>query len=362
MKIEQKTKNLHIHHLEDLLFECGIGGLDSIIFYIQNLDLIQKTIKIDGSPAIFFGKDPSDGKFFIAKKSIFNKSGSKIYKTKEEISNDIKDLDLQYKLMLCFDSCSSMEFPDHIVFQGDFLFSDNSLNLNSQFKPNTLTYTSNNSLKGYSVGLFLHTIYTGTRINDMHASYETNILKYLNKIPFSCYIIDCDSFQVNYDRKKFEHELGYFEYKLRLDRMRLDQIHILERITSDLEYRIRIQAYINSCIRNNTDFNVAGLIQYLDLYFKGEELKRKSPPGKEAIQKKKSDYITFITENQLDFETLFDTYVTVMNAKSYILDSFQVNGPIKSLTEHEGYVLSHDIHPTAKLVNRYDFSRLNFLN
>ena len=30
------------------------------------------TVKWDGAPAIFAGIDPSDGKFFVAKKSVFN--------------------------------------------------------------------------------------------------------------------------------------------------------------------------------------------------------------------------------------------------------------------------------------------------
>ena len=46
------------------------------------------SVKWDGAPAIFCGQDPSDGKFFVAKKGIFAKN-PKIYKTSEEINRDM---------------------------------------------------------------------------------------------------------------------------------------------------------------------------------------------------------------------------------------------------------------------------------
>ena len=49
-------------------------------------------------PAIFAGTDPSDGKFFVAKKGIFNKN-PKVYKTQEDIKQDT-DGDLKDKLSL----------------------------------------------------------------------------------------------------------------------------------------------------------------------------------------------------------------------------------------------------------------------
>ena len=46
----------------------------------------------------FAGTDPSDGKFFVAKKGIFNKN-PKVYKTQEDIKQDT-DGDLKDKLSL----------------------------------------------------------------------------------------------------------------------------------------------------------------------------------------------------------------------------------------------------------------------
>ena len=50
---------------------------------------INMTVKWDGRSAIFAGVDPSDGKFFVAKKSVFNKTPL-LYKTRKEINDDPK--------------------------------------------------------------------------------------------------------------------------------------------------------------------------------------------------------------------------------------------------------------------------------
>ena len=47
---------------------------------------VNMTVKWDGAP-IFAGIDPSDGKFFVAKKSVFNVN-PKLYKTNAEIDAD----------------------------------------------------------------------------------------------------------------------------------------------------------------------------------------------------------------------------------------------------------------------------------
>ena len=58
------------------------------------------TVKWDGAPAIFAGIDPEDGKFFVAKKSVFNVN-PKIYKTEQEIDDDLSGtLNAKFKVAL----------------------------------------------------------------------------------------------------------------------------------------------------------------------------------------------------------------------------------------------------------------------
>ena len=89
---EAPGKNLHLEHIEDEILNNGIEGGRAAIRFIQSLrDMLEgdsktsvnMTVKWDGAPAIFAGTDPSDGQFFVAKKSVFNKSSqsweSKVY-------------------------------------------------------------------------------------------------------------------------------------------------------------------------------------------------------------------------------------------------------------------------------------------
>ena len=96
--IEDKGgKNLHLEHLEDEIINYGVDGGRAAINFLQSLrdmlagssrSSVNMTVKWDGAPAIFAGVDPSDGKFFVAKKSVFNVS-PKLYKTNKEIDDDL---------------------------------------------------------------------------------------------------------------------------------------------------------------------------------------------------------------------------------------------------------------------------------
>jgi len=70
-------KNLHLEHIEDEILNYGVDGGRASINFVRSLrdmlagasrSSINMTVKWDGAPAIFAGIDPSDGKFFVAKK------------------------------------------------------------------------------------------------------------------------------------------------------------------------------------------------------------------------------------------------------------------------------------------------------
>src|SRR6056300_463856 len=95
---DKDGKNLHLEHLEDEIINFGIEGGRGAINFLRSLrdmmaghsrSSVNMTVKWDGAPAIFAGVDPSDGKFFVAKKSVFNKEPL-LYKTPSEIDADTK--------------------------------------------------------------------------------------------------------------------------------------------------------------------------------------------------------------------------------------------------------------------------------
>ena len=86
-----EQKNTHMTHIEDKVLYGGVDGTRQAILALRSLrDMLggvkdgNVSVKWDGAPAIFAGTDPRDGKFFVAKKGIFNVS-PKVYKTNSDI-------------------------------------------------------------------------------------------------------------------------------------------------------------------------------------------------------------------------------------------------------------------------------------
>jgi len=127
-----EEKNTHMTHIEDLVLDGGVKGARQAIEALSSLrDMLSGnvkkktnvTVKWDGAPAVFAGTDPTDGKFFVAKKGIFNKE-PKVYKNHKEIEADTSG-DLSDKLKLSFDVLSKAGIKG--VIQGDIMFTKSDL-------------------------------------------------------------------------------------------------------------------------------------------------------------------------------------------------------------------------------------------
>ena len=193
--------NLHLTHLEDLALFQGKQGAEKAIAFLKNLADLAKTsspkkynvtLKWDGSPAVFCGTDPSDGKFFVGTKAVFNK-GAKLNKSIKDIDINHPDAkepgdkaDLRLKLKKAFIGLSKLGIKN--VLQGDLLFTSDSLKTIQYkgqsyvaFKPNTITYAvpSNSNLaqeiQQADVGIVFHTSYSGSSLETMSASFEVDL-------------------------------------------------------------------------------------------------------------------------------------------------------------------------------------------
>jgi len=121
-------------HLEDKVIYGGADGTRQAINALRDLRnmLAGKkkgsiSVKWDGAPAVFAGIDPTDGKFFVAKKSIFNKN-PKVYKSPEDIDSDTSG-DLNDKLQLALQYLPELGIKG--VIQGDFLYKRSELKTKS---------------------------------------------------------------------------------------------------------------------------------------------------------------------------------------------------------------------------------------
>ena len=104
------TKNLHLEHVEDTILTGDLRALDCLLTegYLS--------VKIDGSPAIVWGKNPATGNFFVGTKSVFNKVKIKINESHQDIDANHTG-EVATILHKCFDYLPQTEG----IFQGDFL-------------------------------------------------------------------------------------------------------------------------------------------------------------------------------------------------------------------------------------------------
>jgi len=189
-------KNLHLEHLEDEIINNGIsGGRASINFLRELRDMmkgnasgrVNMTVKWDGAPAIWCGPHPETGKFFVAKKSLFNKTGALYYSSVKEI-NDSPDLNgvLKSKFTEAFNAFSGLGMKE--ILQGDLMFTSgdkSSTKIDGKeyitFQPNTILYAVlkdsqlGKEIGKATLGVVWHTTYSGSSIEKLSASFGAKL-------------------------------------------------------------------------------------------------------------------------------------------------------------------------------------------
>jgi Family of unknown function (DUF6267) len=192
----KEGKNLHLEHIEDLIFNEGYQGAQRALTYCENLRQMfaegtgtatKITVKWDGAPAIICGVDPADGKFFVGTKSVFSKTEPKACKSTADIKKFYSEQpDLANKLIIALKNLSKIGIGN--VLQGDLMFTADTLqtaDINGEecitFTPNTITYAvpANEQLaeriRGAKIGIVFHTAYEGASLPEMTASFGVSV-------------------------------------------------------------------------------------------------------------------------------------------------------------------------------------------
>jgi len=188
------AKNLHLEHLEDEIINQGIGGGRGAINFLQGLrdmlkgsqnSRVNMTVKWDGAPAIFCGKHPETGQFFVAKKSLFNKEP--LFYTSEHEINNASELSgqLKEKFLTSFQCLSKLSFSD--ILQGDLMYTNDTKMQKIDgksyitFQPNTIMYAVDiesklgQQIARSKMGIVFHTTYTGSTIEGLSASFGAKL-------------------------------------------------------------------------------------------------------------------------------------------------------------------------------------------
>lgn len=390
-----ESKNTHMEHLEDNILNAGVEGARQSINFLRSLrDMLASnavkssnvTIKWDGAPAVFAGIDPRDGKFFVAKKGIFNKD-PKVYKTPADIDADTSG-DLNAKLKVALEELSKLGITG--VVQGDFLYSREDLREvdiggepHITFHPNTIVYAvPKNSQLAHEIlasriGVVWHTTYRGDSLESMSASFGEEIASRLKKTK-SVWSVDAvykdvsGSANFNAAETKEITEILSKAGKIfsSLPRSALDGI------SDNDELLMRVKAYINTKVRvgervGNTNQFVDGLVKYIHDYYQKEIDKKATDKGKAAGEAKRAEVMKYFSNTpKSDIVKIFDMYDLIVDAKHLIVRKLdkakQIGTFLKTadgykVTEQEGFVaIDHMGKNAVKLVDRLQFSRANF--
>ena len=161
------------------------------------------SVKYDGAPAIVFGINPENGKFFVGTKSVFNKVKVKINYTHSDIE---KNHGNNEKVAAILHTCLA-EFPKNIegIYQCDFIGYGGEV----CFTPNTLTYNFDQceGVLQSSVVAVCHTSYSGKTIKQLEANFIDSSNGNLSDSDSSVYFVNCDA-QFTSRRRRIDYILG----------------------------------------------------------------------------------------------------------------------------------------------------------
>lgn len=353
--------NEHLNHIEDLIFiENGNQILYDILHNIENHSV---SLKMDGSPSIFLGRDDND--VFVSKKSIFNLNPI-LYKSEEEIDLDQSlQLDLKFKLKTLLHHSRSLDING--VLQGDFLFTQKDLYEIQvdgvsyiAFHPNTIVYaiqkesSISDTINASSFGVAWHTRYGGKSIKEMSIDFGGTIQEEHKGIEKSYSHDIRSSLQLS---EELISEIDIIKSQIR----NIDQFpaELEEHILKSLNYNIRIDTPSSANL-----YNI--LCIKIEEFFEKQISHRKTEKSKESLKERCHNLILSIPKNIDEYIRIHNQVqslkkkMTLANETSVQTFLLKKNGEYVKC-DHEGYVLRVG-DSMSKIVNRNQFSRANFGN
>ena len=393
---EEAGKNTHMEHIEDLIFDEGVTGMRRAINFLRDLrdmlagsaeSKVTATVKWDGAPAIFAGIDPRDGKFFVAKKGVFNKE-PKVYKTAADVDADTSG-DLADKLKIALAEFSKLGIKSG-VYQGDLMFTSDDKKeetIDGQkyitFHPNTILYAVpfdsdlGKKIRSAKIGIVWHTTYTGGSFETMTASFGKTITDKMNDV--SSIWMDDANYKDYSGTATFTAAETAKVTKIISDAGKLFGTvngRLIDYIGSDADLLMLVKTYNNTKVRagqkiTNTTAHVTGLIKYIEDRYQKDIDSKKTEKSKQQWAAKRDEVLKFFkTYRKTDIVKIFDLSNLIVDAKSLIIAKMNEAGHIKTFlktsdgfqtTGVEGFVaIDHLSGGAVKIVDRMEFSRANF--
>ena len=294
--------NKHLEHPEDAIFDgrkFAIGAVRQMLGAKWNV-----SVKYDGAPAIVFGTNPDNGRFFVGTKSVFNKKKVLINYTQEDIDKNHKG-NVADILRLC------LRYLPRIngIVQADWI----GVGGGRVYQPNTLEYRFPNFID-QDIILAPHTCYDEVSPN-AKASFGVKI-----KSTDECYFVNTtDAYVTGWNSTIALKVFAQIPFA---------------KVPKSAKSRDYFRKYINDYVRSG----------YI-------------PPASELYNSLPDKYKREVNV------TTFKVWQTILQLKMRFLESIAVGGNIKCFingqpTGHEGFVIISD-NP-YKIVDRLTFSNANF--
>jgi flagellin-specific chaperone FliS len=407
-ELQEEDKNTHLDHAEELVFIQGTEGIKRAVGTFTKLlntldgegggDAI--TTKWDGSPAVFAGTDPEDGKFFVGTKGVFAQK-AKLNKSPEDIETNHPDTTkndepvskagLRSKLNASLEHLKDLGIEG--VLQGDLLFTKGDLkqvNIEGKphlaFKPNTITYVvpadseTAKEMQAADIGIVFHTSYSGNSMDEMKATFgfDASKLRPSKNVWFTDARIKDVSGQVQLSK---ENSAKIRSAIKELSSMSVDAntFKALNQKIGGIELVNAIKAHANAPIRSgqaleqDADKFAQEFLVALEQKFDDAVAKLKTGPEGKAGQAKlaaKSQVSDIINNNKKQIADMYRAYLKTEAVKMMFqkkmknikaIDSFieQPDGSLK-VTDPEGFVIVDHIGRAMKIVDRLEFSAANF--
>lgn len=384
----------HLTHIEDTILLQGSSGIKTATDYLQKvLELSDEaeasfcvTTKFDGAPAIIVGINPENGKFFVATKSLFNKT-PKINYTPKDIDQNHPVPGLNEKLKIALKNLKNSGIRG--ILQGDMLFTNEDIKTEEihgvkylTFRPNTLTYaipadsSIGKEIAKAKMGVVFHTKYTGDTIANLSPSFAPDI-SYL-KSNASAWIIDANlqggsdgtgscSLPANpLEKKEIQILLAKIERTGAKSAKFLDSLQKSKGLVDDL------MIYINSNVRQGVaQGSSSGFLSYMKEKIEKTAVGVKKDDARQARTAAAKALLDSIESNSNKYDSLFALHLLISQAKLLVIDrlrrtkmrlnSFTQENGTYTASPPEGFVVVNRMNNRAyKLVDRLDFSRKNF--
>ena len=391
-----EDKNTHLEHLEDEIINNGLTGAKTSVRFLNSLkDMLNGvgkgstnvTVKWDGAPAVFAGQNPENGKFFVATKSLFNKT-PKINYTNADIASNHGSGGLSDKLKVALKHLPKLGMKG--IFQGDIMFTKEDLveeeidGVKSVvFTPNTITYAVPadsklaSTIRKASIGVVWHTAYSGKTIAGLKASFGVDSSKF--KTTKNVWSEDAGVKNVSKvaglsksDTKSLSAKINQIKGAIKKAGKFFD---VLKREQTTLSLGGQLKIFFNSKIREGIKLSdVKNLVKDFDKYYIDRMTKeiagKKSDKGKEKYQKMLKDSNKELKRYKNEIYFAFATYLAIRDAKMIVVDQLNkiqgIGTFLKTpdgfkVTAPEGYVaINAKSGKAIKLVDRLGFSYANF--